>query len=442
MTEQYDLCVIGAGTAGFAAAEQAHEAGRRVILASGRGELGGTCILRGCMPAKALLASSDALKSVDRLHDLGVETTPARINLPAIIARKRTLVDEFAADRVEELERYPIVREKGRFVDGGTLEAGGRRIEAKHFLVATGSRIVAPPAPKLTKHGYLTSDDALEMTEVPDRITILGGGPVGCEFAQYFARLGARVTLLQQEPQLLRNEDPDLAGAIRKALEDDGVAVMTGVDFAEARLGGERVLLVAERRPNVHDLGLDRAGVALEGAGIAVDAMLRTSNPRIWAAGDVLGRRFLVHFAEYTGRLAAANAFAAQPQPAQFERFEAHAVATEPELAVAGITERTAGARGYPVRVARHEFADVGKALVADQAAGFIKMLADPDGRIVGVAIVGANATELLGEGIVLIDRGVTVHELAATPHLHPTMSEIYVRVAEDLAARVAVSPA
>jgi pyruvate/2-oxoglutarate dehydrogenase complex dihydrolipoamide dehydrogenase (E3) component len=453
MDERYDLCVIGAGTAGFAAAQCAHKHGRTVLLASGPGDLGGTCILRGCMPAKTLFAATERLSEVEAAEELGVRAEAARADLPAIVARKRELIEYFAEDRVEELERYPLARGWARFVARDAIEVDGRRITAERFIVATGSHIVAPPIDGLAETGYLTSDDALELTRAPASIAILGGGPVGCEFAQYFARLGARVTLVQSEATLLRKEDDDVGRAIGAVLRHEGIDVRTGCEVLRCRRDGdarvlqladadgarelrvETIMLASNRVPNVERLGLDAAGIETTANGIAVDPFLATTNERVYAAGDVLGRRCLVHVAEYAGRLAARNAFADEPLAADFDRFEAHAVYTQPQVAVAGLTERIARARGIDVRVKRHPFRDVGKAVVAGEPEGFVKMIVTADGTIAGIAIVGEGASELIGEGIALIDARATTRIVSDMPHLHPTMSEIFARVADDFEA-------
>ncbi len=461
MSERVDLCVIGAGTAGFAAAEAARARGRSVMLVSGPGELGGTCIRRGCMPAKTLLSSTERLGDVESASHLGVRVAAERIDLRAVVARKRELVEYFANDRIHDLEAYPLSRGLARFVSHDTIAIDDRHVMADAFVIATGSHIVAPAIPGLARATYFTSDEALEMTEAPQRLAVIGGGPVGCEFAQYFARLGARVTLLQREATLLRNEDPDVGEAIARALARDGVDVRVGCDIVsivephdgsgakhcvnvreragEARIDVDAIMLASHRVPSVASLDLERAGVTCDArGGVVVDAALRSSNPAIFAAGDVIGRRCLVHVAEYTGRLAARNALDGTSLAADFDRFEAHAVYTQPQVAVAGLTEHACRERDIAFDVRRHPFSDVGKALVSDMAEGFVKMIARHDGRILGVTIVGDDAIDLIGEAIALIDRGATTREVAEMPHLHPTMGEIYARVAEDFAETLA----
>jgi pyruvate/2-oxoglutarate dehydrogenase complex dihydrolipoamide dehydrogenase (E3) component len=453
VVERRELCVIGAGTAGFAAAEAGRAAGRDVVLVTGDEELGGTCILRGCMPAKAVLAATQIEGEVEKAHDLGVETTPVHVDLPAIVRRKRALVDYFAEDRIHELESYPLVRGDARFLAPDAVVVGDRRIVAERFVIATGATTGAPPIAGLDGVPSVTSADVMEMTHAPRRVAIVGGGPIGCAFSQFFARLGTTVTLFQDAPEVLRNEDPDVGRTVREALERDGVTVVVDAVVREATHDGDATVLVADtssgprsvrcdvvllatnRRPHVD--ALDLAAGAIDGDrthGIVVDATLRSvSNPRVYAAGDVLGRRALVHSAAYAGRLAASNAFAREPVAAEWDRWESHALFTQPQVAVAGLTERQCAERGIEVRIATLPAGEVGKALVSDQTDGFVKMLARPDGRVVGIAMVLDDAIDLAGEAIALLDRGATAREIAEMPHLHPTMSELLARVAEKL---------
>jgi pyruvate/2-oxoglutarate dehydrogenase complex dihydrolipoamide dehydrogenase (E3) component len=455
--ERHELCVIGAGTAGFAAAEAARAAGRDVVIVCGDDELGGTCIRRGCMPAKAVLVASQIEGTVEKARELGVQTGRAHVDLAALVGRKRALVDYFAEDRVHELEAYPLVRGDARFVARDAVVVDGRRIVADGFSVAPGARDVLPPIDGIAGVPTTTSAGVLEITQVPETLVVVGGGPIGCAFAQYFARLGSHVTILQNAPELLRNEDPDVGGAIRAALERDGIEVIldarvrgaardgTTTRLAVATPEGPRdvrcdlVFLATNRRPAVDRLDLAAAGI--EGdreRGIVVDETLRSvSNARVYAAGDVLGRRALVHTAEYGGRLAAGNAFAAQPVSADWDRWEAHALYTDPQMAIVGLTERACRERGIDVAVATLPASDVGKAIVSGEAEGFVKMLARrDDGRVAGVAIVTAEAIDLAGEAIAAIAGGATAREVAEMPHLHPTMSELLARVAEKLCAR------
>jgi mercuric reductase len=372
-TERHDAVVIGAGTAGFAAAEALRAAGRDFVLVTGRDELGGTCILRGCMPAKTLLAAAQYEGEIAKARVAGVETGSTHVDLPKIIRRKAALVDYFAEDRVAELETYPLVRGDARFVTPDTIAVGERRISAHRFIVATGASTALPPIDGIGAIATLTSTDVLEMTSAPARVVVLGGGPIGCSFAQFFARVGSRVTLLQDAPELLRNEDADIGTAVRAVLERDGVEVICDADARRAFRDGETSVVVAQtpdgphearadvvlvatnRLPLVEQLDLVAGGIEGDRArGILVDAALRSvSNASVYAAGDVLGRRNLVHTAAYAGALAARNAFADTPVDVNWRRWEMHALYTQPQVAVIGRTERDCRAEHIDVEVTR-----------------------------------------------------------------------------------------
>ena len=443
MNSHYDLCVIGAGSAGFAGAVRARDLGKSVAIIERDAELAGLCILRGCMPAKTVLRSAEIAHDVQAARDFGVQTEPVKIDPKQIIRRKERLVREFAQDRVADLQSFPLFRGAAEFLSPHEIRIGGHTITAGAFLISTGSHIVAPPISGLSDCGFLTSDEVLELTRLPRSITVIGGGPVGCEFGQYFARLGSKVTLLQDAPELLRAEDDDVGATVRAALEHDGVAVYTDVEFegvascdsgrrVNVRHEGkmrtfesQEVMLAANRQPNVAGLRLDRAGVRLTECAVPVDDFLRTSAPHIYAAGDVIGRRMLVHLAEYCGRAAAQNAFAAAPVAIDFDLHEAHGVYTQPEVAVAGLTEKQCKTRGISYLAEAYSFEDHGRALTAEMPEGFIKILAARDGTILGVTIVGGDAADYIHEATSLLYFKAKVYDVLNMPHMHPTMAEI-----------------
>jgi pyruvate/2-oxoglutarate dehydrogenase complex dihydrolipoamide dehydrogenase (E3) component len=403
------------------------------------------------MPAKTLLAAVQALGVVEKADEVGIHTGNVRIDIPAIVQRKNDLVDYFVRSRVDEFADFDVRFGMARFIDDRAIDVDGARIEADRFIIATGSRIVPPAIPGLIECGYFTSDDALNMTTIPQAMLIIGAGPVGCEFAQYFSRAGSRVTLVQSENEILRNEDPDIAAYLRGMLVREGINVAVATDVVSVSRastgviatlcsdGTERdvtvdcVMLATGRKPNIESLALSNAGVKVSSGRLEIDDFLRTTNPRILAAGDVVGRRCLVHVAEWAGRLAEHNAFADDPRVARFADVETHAIYTQPQIAVAGLTESQARSESIALHVGRHDFRDIGKALVSDEPEGFIKMMTTEDGEVRGVAIIGADALDLVNEAVLIIARGMTAEEVAAVPHLHPTMGEIYVRVAEDV---------
>ncbi len=454
--KRYDICIVGAGSAGYAAATTARSLGRSVIVAESRAPLGGLCILRGCMPSKTLLSSAEVAHIVDRAHEYGIDAGPKRVDFPAVMDRKRRIIAEFAEYRVNGIETFPLVRGAVSFTGPHTLSVDGDEIDAERFVVATGSIIDIPPVPGLEAVGYVTSDEVLDYERLPESVVVLGGGPIACELAQYLRRLGPRVTMLQRSHTLLSGEDADIGAALRGALENEGVAIETGVALrgAETVPTGKRILyetarglahveadeifLALGRRANVDGLRLDLAGVDHTRQGVKVDKNLRTSNPRVFAAGDVLfGSTQLVHVAVNEGQTAARNALADEGLTIDYDFYGARAVFTDPQVAVAGLTEAECTRRGITFVSASFPFDDLGKAIAVGATKGFIKMMAAPDGTILGVGIIGAEASDLIHEAITLLHFKANVRDVMLMPHLHPTLAEIYTYPAETLCERL-----
>ncbi|MBU6430025.1 MAG: FAD-dependent oxidoreductase, partial [Cyanobacteria bacterium REEB65] len=319
-----------------------------------------------------------------------------------------------------------------------------------------------PEIPGLERVGYLTSDDALELTEMPRSLLVLGGGVIACELGQYFSRMGAAVTLLQRSRQILSAEDPDVAMALRDAFANEGMVVEGGVTVVEVQAKGEKkavlariegrervfeadeILVCTGRHPAVAGLGLERAGVCHEASRIPVDAHLRTNLRHIYAAGDAMGRHQIVHQAIREAELAAHNAISSLSSsrsgtPGEFlesldDRLVPQVVFTDPQVGRVGITERQAAQQGREVLVGKYPFADHGKALCLGRTEGFVKMLADPGtGEILGAAVVGPEGGELLHEMVVAMHFRCTAREFLRIPHVHPTLAEILTYPAEEI---------
>jgi pyruvate/2-oxoglutarate dehydrogenase complex dihydrolipoamide dehydrogenase (E3) component len=451
----FDLCVVGAGSAGYAAATTARGLGKSVVLADGEGPLAGLCILRGCMPSKTLLRSAEIAHLVRTAPELGVRVGEVRYDVPHIVRRKRRIIADFAADRVDGIRSFPLFQGRVRFTGRDTLAVGEREIRARRFVIATGSVINIPPIPGLAEAGYITSDEVLDMEELPSSIVVLGGGAVAVELAQYLARLGCRTTILQRSATLLSGEDHDVGTALREALTQDGIRVVTDtallgatrnakgkcVRFRHAgrdeEVCADEIFVALGRRPNVDAFGFEVAGVAYDAGGVRVDPYLRTTNPVIYAAGDVTGAVELVHVAVYGGAQAARNAFSENPQPLNYDLLGARAVFTDPQVGVAGLSEKQCRERGIAYVSARYPFAELGKAITAGLTQGFVKMLAAPDARILGVTIVGAEAADLIHEAIALLYFKARTHDVMEMPHLHPTLAEIMTYPAEELCERL-----
>ena len=456
-TFRYDLVVVGAGSAGYAAARTARDLGASVALVD-HGPLGGLCILRGCMPSKTLLASSDAIEEIRESEELGVIAGRPRIDFAHIMERKRKIIAGFADYRIEAIKSFPLYEGPASFDSATRLRVGADIVlQATSFIVATGS-VVAPAAViGLEETGYVDSDAVLEAGKLPKSIVVLGGGYVGAELGQFLARMGVKTTFIIRAKHLLSSEDKDVGDALTFYFRSEGIDVRSGalVQRAERRgskkvvhyvrdgLPGEveadEIFYALGRVPNIAGLELERAGVCLHAiTGIDVGPDLRTCVPNILAVGDVTGIHPLVHVAIYEGELAARNAVNGTSEIADYALQKTHTIFTDPQVAVAGQTEKELQTAGVPYLAGSYLFADHGKAVAINKTKGFVKMLASPsDGRILGAAIVGAHASDLIHEVIVAMYYGGTVAEFAKIPHLHPTLAEILTYPAEEIVAQM-----
>jgi pyruvate/2-oxoglutarate dehydrogenase complex dihydrolipoamide dehydrogenase (E3) component len=453
---EYDLAVIGGGSGGYAAARSASAEGLKTVVLEGGEEVGGLCILRGCMPTKALLYAAEVLHLAGHAQPWGIRTEDVSFNFGQVMARKDALIKDFADCRRQQLTsgKFDFRRAMARFAESHTLELStGDRLTAAHFVIATGSSVNPPPFPQLAEVGYLTSDTALELQRLPKSMIVLGGGPVALEFAQFFTRFGVRVTLIQRSPQVLHEMDRDAAAVLEEVFRREGIMVYTGTQLRDARRVGdgkeiafenqgqtvrvraEEIFFGLGRTANTASLGLERAGVRVDSGRVVVNHQMQTSAPHIYAVGDCTGLHEIVHIAIQQGELAAHNI--AHPDRArQMDyRLLTEIIFTEPQIAVVGLTEKVARARNIPYAAASYPFNDHGKSLIMEAKDGFVKLLADArTGEILGGGCVGPVGGELIHEIIAAMHKHMTVHELAAMPHYHPTLAEIWTYPAEELA--------
>lgn len=457
----FDVIVIGAGSAGYAAARTTGKAGLKTALVDGARELGGLCILRGCMPTKALLHVSEMLHHARYSTVLGIRPGDVRFDFAEIMRRKDRLILDFAEYRRQQLQTGPFtfIHEYARFADPHTLElASGKFIRGRHFILCTGSTVAPPPLPQLLQLDYLTSDDALELQSLPKSLIVLGGGAVGVELTQFFARMDVRVTLIQRSAHILHEFDADAATELEKVLQREGVQLFTSTRLLDCRnepgrktvrfeqrgepleVSAEEVLFALGRIPNTRLLALDRAGVEREGERIRTSLSMQTSAPHIYAAGDCRGHHEIVHLAIQQAEIAAHNIlFPDQVRTIDY-RLLTTVIFSDPQVARVGLTEREAKAAQIPYRVAKHPFNDHGKANIMEANDGFVKLLADPvSGEILGGGIVGMFGGELIHEIIAAMVKRMTVHELALMPHFHPTLAEIWTYPAEELAEQIPI---
>lgn len=456
----FDFVAIGGGSAGFNAARVAADLGHSVAIIDSAPELGGLCILRGCMPSKTLLYSTDVLHLAQQGRIFGLDIPRAAVDMRRLHARKRRIIGEFAAYRAKAMQqdRYTVLRSHARFVDPHTLElADGSRVRGQKFIIATGSHVAVPPVPGLAETPYWTSDDVLDLDHVPASVIVLGGGIVACELSQFLRRIGSRVVLIQRSPTILRDHSPAASAVVQQAFRDEGIDLHThtrihsikstkhGVEVAFDS-DGKRVTRRARhlfnalgREPNTAGLGLEAAGVDLTDEGrVATNRWQQTSQPHIYAGGDVAGPFDIVHLAVAQGELAARHAFGMTGLKPIDHGMLLNVVFTEPGLATIGRQEHELVAAGTPHLAASYPFDDHGKSILMEAKRGYVKVIADPTrGRILGAEIVGPQAGELIHCFTGPMAMKATVFDLLRAPWYHPTLAEILTYPLEEIADQI-----
>lgn len=455
----YDLLCLGGGSAGFNAARLAASLGQKAAVVDGAKELGGLCILRGCMPSKTLLYAAEMLHHARHADRFGLRVTGARVDMKALHARKKRIIGEFADYRLQALTsgKFDLHRAFARFVDPHTVElTDGRRLRAKKFLIGTGSRVSVPDIPGLAGAPGWTSDDVLDLDFVPKSVLVLGGGIVACELAQFLARIGTQVTLVQRSPNILRDHSDAASAVVQRALRDDGIELFTDTKL-EAVVTERRGFSVRfqhngrivtrraahlfnalGREPATSGLGLELAGVRTERNGrIAINRWQQTSAPHIYAAGDCSGPAEIVHVAIQQAELAVRHAFGVKGiKPIDWSLL-LNVVFTDPQLATLGRLERDLDRTGTPYLVASYPFDDHGKSILMEAKYGYVKVIAEPKrGRILGAEIVGKDAGELIHAFSGPLAMGATVFDLLKAPWYHPTLAEIVTYPLEELAEK------
>ena len=454
-----DVVVLGGGSAGYAAARTLAGQGAQVLVIDGAPELGGLCILRGCMPTKALLHAAELRHSIWEGEPWGISAGDVRVDSQKLFARKDALIADFAGYRRQQLEdgRFGLIRAQARFEQPGLIRlANGRAVSFGHAVVATGSSVAPVSVPGLEAAGYLTSDSALAEARIPESLVVLGGGAVALEFAQFYSRMGSRVTVIQRGPQVLSGFDADVAGELEKGFWREGIEVFTGTRLERVERTGElkqvwfrqgdvvRSVEGAEifhglgRVPNTSGLGLEALGISLERGRIATDLQQRTSRNEVFAAGDCSGPHEVVHLAVQQGEVAAHNILnPGRPRTMDY-RLMLSVVFTSPQVAQVGLSEREAQGKGVAYRSESYPFNDHGKSMILGAQEGFVKVLADPvSGEVLGAACVGPQAGELIHEPAVAMAARMTAAQWAAVPHYHPTLAEIWTYPAESLAESI-----
>ncbi|BCU76597.1 NAD(P)/FAD-dependent oxidoreductase [Luteolibacter sp. LG18] len=460
----YDLLVIGGGSAGYAAARTAADLGKRVAVADGARDLGGLCILRGCMPSKTLLHATEVLHHARKGKTLGLRIPEASVDMKALHRWKVKTIREFADYRVQGLEsgRFDLYRGHARFTGPKSVElTDGTTLEAERIFISTGSKVSVPPIPGLAETPHWTSDDVLDLDFVPESVIVLGGGIVACELAQFLRRIGTKVTIIQRSPRLLKEVSESAAAVVEQAFRDEGIQLHTGTKIERIRATAEGVSVkftqdgktlvrraahlfnALGREPNTAGLNLDAAGVDLNGQGrVTINRWQQTSRRHIYAGGDVCGPHDIVHLAVAQGELAARHAFGVKGLKAIDPDLLLSVVFTDPPLATLGLQEKELTERNIPFLSASYPFDDHGKSILMDATYGYVKLFATADtGRLLGAEIAGTHADSLIHCLTGPLAMKATVHDLLRAPWYHPTLAEILTYPLEEIAELLAARP-
>ena len=456
----YDLICLGGGSAGFNAARLATDLGWKVAVVDGAKELGGLCILKGCMPSKTLLYSAEVLHQARQAARFGLKVRGARADMKAIHARKLRIIGEFADYRVKALTngRYDLHRSFARFIDPNTVElANGKRLRSRYFLIGTGSKVSVPPIPGLANSKFWTSDDVLDLDFIPASVIVLGGGIVACELSQFLSRIGSKVTLIQRSAHILRDHSEEASRVIQRAFADEGIDLIAGTQvqsITQDKRGttvkfihqGKTLTRRADylfnalgREPATQQLALESAAVKARPNGqIITNRWQQTSAPHIYAAGDCCGPAEIVHIAIAQAELAVRHAKKIKGiKPVDYGKL-LNVVFTDPQLATVGALERDLEKKGVKYLTASYPFDDHGKSILMEAKYGYVKVLAEPKrGRILGAEIVGKDAGELIHCFSIALALRATVHDLLRAPWYHPTLAEILTYPLEEIAEKL-----
>lgn len=456
--KEYDFIAIGGGSGGFNAARVARGITDSVAVIDGAEELGGLCILRGCMPSKTLIYSAEVLHLAQNAKKFGLNIPSASVDMPALHQRKLDTIKEFTDYRVEAMRsrKYDLYRSHAKFIDSNTVElADGTQLRGKKFIVATGSKVSVPPIPGLDHSDVWTSDNVLELDFLPESAIVLGGGVVACELAQFLNRVGSKVTQIQRSSHILKDQAPDISETVEKAFRDEGMDLFTGTSLKriekldsgfkvifdqggfEKAATAQHVVNAMGRSPNTANLGLEAAGIELLPNGqIKTNEHQQTTNPDVYSAGDCAGPFEIVHTAVLQGEYAARHALEKPSSvfgPLNYDHM-LDVVFTDPQVARVGLTQKTLDERGIEYIAADYPFDDHGKSILMEAKYGFVRLFGEkPTGRILGAEIVSKDAGELIHALSVAVSNNLTAADLLKTHWYHPTLAEIMSYPLEDI---------
>ncbi len=452
-TKTFDAVVIGAGPGGYVAAIRLAQLGKKTALVE-RESLGGVCLNWGCIPSKAFIAAGNLVDEIRGAADRGILVSEPKVDVAKLRAFKEGVVKKLVSGvgALEKGNGVEVLKGKATFVGPNAVEvdAGGEktRIEAAAFIVATGARPIAIPGFAYGKDVW-SAKEALDLPEVPGRLVVIGGGVIGLELGTVYAKLGSKVTIVEALPALLTGVDPEAVRIVQKGLRQRGVdvhlnakakgldavagalSVRIEVDGKEQAIPADKVLVAVGFRPNTEGIGLEAAGVKLDAKGyVQVDDQLRSSNPAVFAIGDIVGPPFLAHKASKEGEIAA-EVIAGHRSARDWVAMPG-AIFTDPEVATVGLSEEQARAKGLDPLVGKFAFAALGRAIAIDHTEGFVKVIADRESKLLlGVTMVGPEASDLIAEATLALEMGAYVEDVALTVHAHPTLAEAFMEASK-----------
>ena len=450
---KYDIIILGSGPGGYAAAIRAAKPGKTVAIVE-RDDAGGTCVNWGCIPTKALLKSAQAYHYCIHAADYGIEVSGSiEPDMAKIIARSRTVAETMNKGVQLLLKKHNVefVTGFGRICGVGRVDVNGTEFEADNIVIATGARPREMPFLPIDHEHILSSKDALAFDRLPESIVVVGSGAIGCEFAQLYASLGVKVTIVEYMPQLMPLEDEEVAKAMERSFRKQRIGVMTSTTVKAVRVVGdvcevdvegkkgaetliaERVLSAVGIKSNIENIGLEALGIEVERDKIVVDDHFQTSVAGIYAIGDVIATPALAHVASAEAACCIDHICGRNPEPIDYSSIPS-CIFTSPEVASVGLTEKQAADRGIAYTVGRYQFAASGKAMAASERDGFVKLLFDERQRLIGAHLVGANVAEILGEPTLAKMLGATARDIAHAIHSHPTMNEGVMEAACEVA--------
>jgi len=442
---KHDAIVIGSGQGGNPLAYALAERGWSVALVE-KAHLGGTCINTGCTPTKTMVASAQVAHYARNAARWGVKVENVRVDLPAVVARKNAVVQSFRAGHERRVAAHPtlhLYRDHARFIAPHAIQVGDEILESERIFIDTGTRPDCPQLAGLDTVGYLTNESIMELQEIPEHLIVLGGGYIGLEFGQMFQRFGSRITVIHRGDQLLAREDADVAQSLQKALEGDGIefclsseptnvakqrariTVTCTADGQTRNITGTHLLVATGRRPNTEDLGLDKAGIAVDSHGyIRVNGRMETSVPGVWALGDVKGGPAFTHISYNDYQILWANIIEGRNLTTE-NRYLPYSLFTDPQLGRVGMTEKEARASGRKLKIGTFPMAYVARAIERDETAGFMKIIIDAEtNKTLGAAILGIEGGELVQILGAMMLAGAPYTILKGAVYIHPTLAE------------------